>query len=123
MKTEGNTQLNEREFCRMVDAIAKLTEEAQSAGIPQWIATTEQLPPIGEWVLVIGLCDNGEWWKWCGIGQWDGKHWQQDAGQVINDLECEGIDWGAHDINVAPYSSVSHWMPLPPMPYEIVRGR
>lgn len=74
----------------------------------QWKAITTEMPDRNVWVLVCGPK-----WLWAGISAWDGQHWQQDAGQIINDLQCEGIDWGKHNIEVAPYTGVTHWMPLP----------
>lgn len=80
-----------------------------------WIATTKQMPERNVWVLVCGPK-----WLWAGIGSWDGEHWQQDAGQVINDLICDDIDW-SKDIGVKPYEEVTHWMPLPPVYKEPTR--
>lgn len=74
----------------------------------EWRSVEKEMPEREVWVLV---CGTG--WLWAGIGRWDGKAWQQDAGLVLNTMECPDIDWGAHNIEVAPFVGVTHWMPLP----------
>ena len=73
-----------------------------------WISTQTQMPDRNVWVLVCGPR-----WLFAGIGCWDGEHWQQDAGQILNDLVCATIDWADHEVKVEPFNGVTHWMPLP----------
>lgn len=74
----------------------------------KWKSTKDEMPERNVWVLVCGPK-----WQWAGIGKWDGACWQQDAIQVLNDLECATIKWSDHNIDVAPFLGVTHWMPLP----------
>lgn len=73
-----------------------------------WIPAAYELPERNVWVLVCG-----PHWRWAGVGQWDGASWQQDAGQVIDNLTVEGVDLRGKNLDCEPYSNVSHWMPLP----------
>jgi hypothetical protein len=65
-----------------------------------WIACSERLPEMGEWVLVVaGYDGKGDVWQ---ARRYSATHWDG------NDF------WHTYD-------QVTHWMPLPEPPYDVTQ--
>lgn len=57
----------------------------------QWVSVEDELPPVGEWVLIHFLAEYG---KSETFACFDGKYWVYDMGREV---------------------TITHWMPIPPM--------
>ncbi|MFO0203781.1 MAG: DUF551 domain-containing protein, partial [Alphaproteobacteria bacterium] len=93
-------EMTAREFVLAVDALARMHGN--------WVSVKDALPELNKWVLVTGKTDQGNWWLWPGVGCWTGKHWEQDAGLILDGLE--GFEALPDDPFIQPYEGVTHWM-------------
>lgn len=77
----------------------RLAWMAWQAAQPKWIKCSEQMPPLGELVLVVASVP-GTMLR--NLYEWDGNVWRDFAGRL----------------NPLGRDLVSHWMPLPNPPEE-----